>query len=626
MIFSRRKTIGVFINKTFAVFDNAVFHALEREGKRLNYDIVVFASAGYYLTQSDYDIQEKNIFRFAPLEKLDGIIVVPESYERGEFRNLLRGMLDRARCPIVVIRHEDDEYDCVYTEEREAIRPLIRHLIEDHGVKHICYQKGFSGHEESEIRLGVLREEMEAHGLRLEESDICPGNMWSNCGEEAYRAFFSDPDNRPEAVVCANDYMAVGLMRTLREHGLRIPEDVIVTGFDNIPELGMDVPSITTVQPDYDGMVVNAMNQLDRRIKDQAAKEQIKTALPGQFVLGESCGCEKRAADYFRHVSEHTTHLLELENDQDAMMNNMSIDLGACNDLKEMHNVMVGRRCNNPILRDHYLCLFGEPDSLMQEEGNKACLVHAIRDHRDCGMPMITFDRADLLPPMAERQEEPQLLYVKLLHQNRHNFGYSVFQYTPGEAPSRSYVQTNALMSIALENIHRSQEVMQLYEERRLSSITDMMTGLLNRRGLMEHVEPAWRDLVGKCVAFVCIDMDHLKQINDSYGHAAGDFAIRLVGRAIQETLPVGAIGARIGGDEYVVFMPDGEKARPFATAFEEELQLLNDEEDRSFTVTASVGMAVKRLNELDTIEKFIQEGDRAMYRVKEARHMNRTD
>ena len=130
-------------------------------------------------------------------------------------------MLSRSHCPIVVIRHEDDQYDCVFTEEREAIRPLIRHLIEDHGVKHICYQKGFTGHEESEIRLSVLREEMEAHGLRLEEKDICPGNMWSNCGEEAYRAFFSDPDNHPEAVVCANDYMAVGLMRTLREHGMR---------------------------------------------------------------------------------------------------------------------------------------------------------------------------------------------------------------------------------------------------------------------------------------------------------------------------------------------------------------------------------------------------------------------
>ena len=621
MLFSIRRTIGVFINKTFAVFDNAVFRALERESKRLNYDIVVFASAGYYLTESDYDIQEKNIFHFAAIDKLDGIIIVPESYEQGEFRELLNDMLHRAHCPIMVIRHEDSGYDCVFTQEHEAIRPLICHLIEDHGLKRICFQTGFPGHEESEIRLGVFREEMAAHGLSVSEDDICPGNMWINCGAEAYRAFFSDPGHRPEAVICANDYMAIGLMRELKKHGLRVPEDVIVTGFDNIPMLGMDVPSLTTVQPDYTGMVVEAMNHLDRQIKGRTAQSQTRIALNGRFVLGESCGCGRRPADYFRRVSEHTTHLLELENDQDAMMNNMSIDLGACDDLKELHAVMISPRLYNPILRDHYLCLFGEPDSLMREEGNRACLVHAIRDHRDCGMPMISFDRRDLLPAMAERRDEPQLLYVKLLHQNRHNFGYSVFQYETGEVPSRSYVQTNALLSIALSNIYRRRELMQLYEERRLSSITDMLTGLHNRRGLLEKVEPVWRELIGQRIAFVCIDMDHLKQINDSYGHAAGDFAIRLVGQAIHETLPEGAVGSRIGGDEFVVFMAEGAKADAFAEAFEERLCRLNQEEDRSFTVTASVGVMVKTLNEMDTIESCVRTGDRALYRAKEARH-----
>ena len=93
MIFTRRKTIGVFISKMFSVFDDAVFRALAREGKRLDYDIVVFATAGYFLPKSDYDVQEKNIFRFAAVDKLDGIIIVPDSYEAGEFRNLLYDML-----------------------------------------------------------------------------------------------------------------------------------------------------------------------------------------------------------------------------------------------------------------------------------------------------------------------------------------------------------------------------------------------------------------------------------------------------------------------------------------------------------------------------------------------------
>lgn len=628
LIFSNRKTIGVFISKIFASFDNAVFHALEREGRRLNYDIVVFATTGYYLTQNEYDIQEKNIFRMAAIDKLDGIIIVPESYEQGDFRELLFDMLHRhAKCPVVAVRHDGWEFDCVHTDETRAIRPLVRHLIEHHGLRKIRFQTGFSGHIEADARLKAFRQEMADHGLEVRDEDICEGNMWTNCAEEAWDRFFSNPDDWPEAVVCANDYMAVGLMRLLLEKGIRVPEDVIVTGFDNIRGAAPDMPGLTTIQPDYDEMVVRAMDHLDRRIRGVSERHhQTRISLEGRLVLGESCGCGKRSPEYFREVSRRTTALLEQEDDQDRIMNCLSIDLGACDDLKELHEVMINKRAQCDIIRDHYLCLFGDSDSLMDEGSPHATLVHAIRDGRDCGMPMITFDRQSLLPAMAERRDEPQMLFMKLLHQRGHNFGYSITQYVPGEVPSRIFVQVNALLSIALENIYRRRELMRLYEERRMSSITDMMTGLLNRRGLMERLEPIWHSLVGVTSAFVSIDMDRLKHINDNYGHAAGDFAIRLLGRAIQAAMPRDGVAARIGGDEFLVFLPSAGcgEADAFLERFDRTLDRLNAEENRSFAVSASAGCTVIRLNELDTIESCIHDSDTRMYQVKEEHHAAR--
>lgn len=288
MIFSRRKTIGVFISKMFSLFDNAVFRALEREGKRLDYDIVVFATVGYFLTKSDYDEQEKNIFRFAAVDKLDGIIIVPDSYEKGEFRELLYDMLRRnARCPIVAIRHDGREYDCVYTDEGASIRPLVRHLIEDHGLKRICFQSGFPGNAEADARREAYEQEMADHGLPVPEGGVCSGNMWLNCGEQAYEALFGGAE-KPEAVVCANDYMAVGLMRALQKRGIRVPEDVIVTGFDNVPCLGVDVPGLTTVQPDFDGMVVRAMERLVGAFENALA--QLNPKGERTFEVCASCG------------------------------------------------------------------------------------------------------------------------------------------------------------------------------------------------------------------------------------------------------------------------------------------------------------------------------------------------
>ena len=136
----------------------------------------------------------------------------------------------------------------------------------------------------------------------------------------------------------------------------------------------------------------------------------------------------------------------------------------------------------------------------------------------------------------------------------------------------------------------------------------------------MESIEPMWLSMMGRTIAFVCIDLDGLKQINDTYGHAAGDYAIRLVGRAIRDSLPRKAEGARTGGDEFIVFLPEAGagQAERFVQTFDQKLEELNREGERSFTVTASAGFAVKKLAAATTIEECIQAGDRVMYEVKE--------
>ena len=622
MIFSKRKTIGVFISKMFRVFDEAFFAALDEEARRLDYDIVVFLSAGYYLSTTDYDIQEKNVIKFAPLEKLDGIIAVPSTYEKGEFRNLIYEMLEkRVQCPFVVVREERDGQNCVFTDNTMAMRLITRHLIEQHHLTKICMQVGDFENPEVSVRLEGFRQEMAAHGLEVSEKNLCSGNLWTTTGDIAYRAFFSDPDHIPEAVICANDYMAMGLIRVLNENGYRVPEDVIVTGFDNITDWCTELPSLTTIQPDYHGMVTRAMELLDQQIRGRARGRE-KIRLPGELICGESCGCGKRHADFYRNLANRLMELQEVENDQDAAMNNMCIDLGACSDLNELHSVMISRRTENPIVRDHYICLFGTADKLMDEVSSEACLVHAVRDHRDAGMPMIPFDRNSLLPPMAERTDEAQVLYFKLLHQNGHNFGYSMIQYDQGKAPSRCFVQTNVLLSVALENIHRERELLALYNERHLSSITDHMTGLLNRRGLLESVEPLWHTLTGREIAFICVDMDYLKHTNDNFGHAAGDVAICMIGRAIQKALPKEALGARTGGDEFIIFLPDAGdgKASELVHRFKKILEEMNQTENRSFNVSASVGYKIVTPEAGTTVEECLRASDRVLYQIKENR------
>ena len=641
MISGKRKTIGVFLCKAYSMFDNAVYRALEDEAKKRNFDVIIFTTVGYFASQNDYDTQERSMFSFAPIEQLDGIIVAPDTYEIKGFRDELHSELTkRAKCPVIAIRHLGQEFDCIYTDEDKAIRPLLQHLLDHHGLKRVSFLAGYKGHPDSELRLQVYREEMAAHGLPVdEEKNIAYGNMWLNCGPAAYDTLFSDPENLPQAVVCANDYMAVGLMRTLREHSIKVPEDVIVTGFDNVPSIALDEPTLTTVEQDFAGMAVKAMEELDRRInakKTDNPAENKKIPIGGKLIIGESCGCGYRGDMFYIDISVERGRQVDQMNSREVGMTYLTIELNACDDLKDLHRVLVDKMPDTPMVRDYYLCLFekgkddnGEP-VFAEEMTDTACLVHAMRDRQDHGMPMITFDRKQLLPEMAERADEPQMFFLMLLHQRENAYGYAMFHYQPHELPTNFFQHWNVILSGALSNMHKRNELMLLYEERRLSSITDVMTRLLNRRGLEEQLTPVWQRLCSRWehVAFISFDMDRLKQINDTYGHQAGDYAIRLTGKAIRRAAPKEAILARMGGDEFLAVLPraNQEAADKFMEDFQKELKMLNRMENRAFKVEASCGAVVFRLNTLSTIEECIQKSDEEMYRQKEERHTGRVD
>ena len=127
-------------------------------------------------------------------------------------------------------------------------------------------------------------------------------------------------------------------------------------------------------------------------------------------------------------------------------------------------------------------------------------------------------------------------------------------------------------------------------------------------------------------MTFVTFDMDHLKDINDTYGHQAGDFAIRTLAAAIRAAAPKEAVIARMGGDEFLAVLPGPEKrmADAFTERFERELAGINRREKRSFQVEASCGVCVMKLDEMSTLEQCIRMSDEQMYKIKEEHHAGR--
>ena len=170
---------------------------------------------------------------------VDGIIVVDGRVELGE----------RFQIPAINISSwiKDDKNVTVTRNYRDCLTEAIEHFL-SHGICRI----GFIGENHTTSKQKMFREILKEKSLEIDEALISITDERLVTGGYCAMEEFFRKGNVPEAVVCAYDYMAIGAMRCITEHALRIPEDVVVMGMDNIPESKYLTPSLSTIDPHTD--------------------------------------------------------------------------------------------------------------------------------------------------------------------------------------------------------------------------------------------------------------------------------------------------------------------------------------------------------------------------------------
>lgn len=168
---------------------------------------------------------------------------------------------------------------------------------------------------------------------------------------------------------------------------------------------------------------------------------------------------------------------------------------------------------------------------------------------------------------------------------------------------------------------HRQQE------ELRSKSFIDELTGLYNRRGFFVLVEQqlklAIRNKKGCVLLF--FDLDHLKQINDTHGHAEGDKALFQVGETLRATFRKSDIMARIGGDEFAVLAIEANAGSPhlLLARLQDKLKDCNDQKNLSFEISLSSGAAIFDPHAPCSFEQLMEDADRVMYKDKRHREVS---
>lgn len=200
-----------------------------------------------------------------------------------------------ARLPVVVIAGDLNQCyaDVVSADNRSGAFALVEHLITVHGKRRLFLVDGPATSPDARVRRRAMESVITAHpGTALVGSST--GRFSARSGEEAAKRMLAavgrGAGGLPDAVVCANDQMAIGVLRRLAAEGVRVPDDMAVVGFDDIFPAGLCDPPLTTVRQPMRQLGERSCERLIERIADPSLPPAIEL-LPTELVLRSSCGC-----------------------------------------------------------------------------------------------------------------------------------------------------------------------------------------------------------------------------------------------------------------------------------------------------------------------------------------------
>ena len=620
-----RKTIGIIFFDITGYYQQQLVHTLSKTASKHGYNLLTFSAFTIYGSDTKNAAGEYNILHLIPYEQLDALIVCHDTFNSNEaVEELWKLVTERCQAPIISIRQKVNGCYNILVEDTDAIPAFVRHFHDVHHFDRIAFMSGPYNHPDAIFRLEKYKEAMAELGLDCPEEYIFEGNFWKDCALDASKHFMS-LKKRPQAIVCANDYMALSLCKELTLQGYSVPQDIAISGFDDVRDARANVPPLTTCYVSVSDMVKKAMETIDTLLNGKEAPAC--TFVPTKIIIRNSCGCESSTMKDLSLSRMYEVELMEQLINQNAHNTFVSISLENMTSAEDIGDYL--RLEDVPgIARDFYLCLGihgnGAYPQVKKKAPGFAKRSHSIYSLRDLN-PIATssFETKKLLPPEAIR-EEPMAVFFFPIHYLEYNFGYVAATSNGEEAQDTLFHSWLSLIGNTLENSRIRAKNQALLEKLNMLYHEDFLTKLYNRRGFEQFSEEEFSEAKKHNIKTMTlsIDMDNLKYINDVYGHSHGDLALQTIADAMRQACSGCEICARIGGDEFAVFGYDysEDKAKQYTENFLQYLKDFNADSSLPYCVNASFGYTISDPSLSISREQYMKASDDLLYQNKRKR------
>lgn len=276
--------------------------------------------------QQEVSFNKTGIASIFPLENYlnaDGIILMSSVFSGNDKINTYTGIKNLyGNKPVITVGKEIPGIPSVMIRTKDSMEHLVAHLVEQHDYKTFLYLSGLADHRDNKNRQKVFVDSMEKYKKekRSVSYDILIGNFSEVEAIDKMSAYISTHENAVDAIICANDNMAIGTYKVLKTLDEKNPwRKCAVTGFDDTPQASLSIPPLTTVVQPLDEIGRKSVNLINNLLKGQPVPPVCD--IQSKLILRNSCGC--------RLYSQDTQQIIDtLQHDyfqSEQLLRNMSV-------------------------------------------------------------------------------------------------------------------------------------------------------------------------------------------------------------------------------------------------------------------------------------------------------------
>ncbi|MCF0242933.1 MAG: GGDEF domain-containing protein [Treponema sp.] len=635
---SARKAIACIIATPESAYQQRLLTGIMAQVDRYGYDLQVFCplvSLGN--PYEEYVNQDLNILNLINFDLVEGVVVATRSFIINNENTILNKVekLIKKKCkkPVVCIDLEMGGYDTVHLNKAVPFKDIAAHIFGKKKCKNAIFLTGTSDNEKTNVAYKAIISAAKTYGVSKEKIKIEYGDFWYTGGKKLAESIIEKKIKLPDAVICENDYMALGLENQLSRNGIKCPEDVLITGYEATQDAFLNDVTITSYVPLEERMAMEAVNLLVSKISPNTRilrpkphhEEGLIEAGSTNSPLADVKVYKNAVKDWIYKVnrSEEEWQAREFFDIGRLMESYMFEDLTEKNSpLDCLYRIFINGYLLEPFSAVYLnLCPDWLDTTVVRSQGYPSKMLYAIdkisQKHPDyvSGRNYYTLDKDHtfstkrLLPAMEKDWKKPQVYYFISLHFASNTLGYSVLQFDCDRLLSPTAMHRNWYRNVqnALEMIRTKNR---LYSQ----SLVDGLTGVYNRNKFKDLCTDGTKALVAEKVGIMMLDIDFFKKVNDTYGHSVGDEVLKRITFLAKSCIRETDMVIRWGGEEFVIFCLGCDNEDRLYEIAEKIRKTIEADQSMVTKITVSIGVSVY---DGENYEVSVAKADKALYYAK---------